>query len=70
MGDFMSGNKVGAAKAKLTNTAKDPDYYTKLAIKGGSTPTTKPKGFAALDNAKRQEISASGGKAPRRRKQK
>jgi general stress protein YciG len=42
----MAGTKLGGKKVAIANKAKDPDYYIKLGAMGGSTPTSKPKGFA------------------------
>lgn len=43
----MAGTSSGAKKARDANLAKDPNYYSKMGSKGGSTITKEPKGFAA-----------------------
>lgn len=50
-------NKIGDAhKAKY-----GPDYYAKIGAIGGKTPTSRPKGLAALSPERRREISRLGG---------
>lgn len=39
----MSGTKIGAAKARDANLAKDPDYYKNIGKKGGMVHS--PGGF-------------------------
>lgn len=41
----MGQTKEGAAKARLTNLAKNPNYYKELASSGGRVKGVK-KGFA------------------------
>jgi len=65
----MSGNRSGGLKAKQTLLKKDPDFYKNIGAKGGKTPTTKPKGFAANPELARAS-GAKGGKVSRRRAKK
>lgn len=61
----MAGNITGGKKAAAKNLAKDPNFYKEIGRKGGSAPTTKPKGFAA--NPELARISGQkGGKISRR----
>lgn len=57
----MAGTKSGALRAKETNMARDPDFYKKMGAKGGSSPKTRPSGFATMDKERLLEISAKGG---------
>lgn len=43
--------------------AEDPDYFRKMGQKGGSTPKTKPSGFAAMTREQRIEAGRKGGAA-------
>lgn len=58
----MAGTPAGGRKAKLTNLARyGEDFYRNMGRKGGRTPTTKPKGFAA----NRELARIAGAKAGR-----
>jgi general stress protein YciG len=66
----MSGNKIGAAKAKAKLLERDPDYFKNLGKLGGSKTMAqgaKPKGFAA-DPEKASEWGKIGGQISRRGK--
>lgn len=44
----MAGTREGGIKACETNRKRNgDDFYARIGAKGGSTPTVKPKGFAA-----------------------
>lgn len=44
----MAGTKAGGKKCAATNKRKyGENWYAKIGKKGGLTPTTAPKGFAA-----------------------
>lgn len=44
----MAGTIAGGLKASETNRKRHgADFYARIGAKGGSTPTVKPKGFAA-----------------------
>lgn len=44
----MAGTREGGLKAcETTRKRNGEDFYARIGAKGGSTPTTKPKGFAA-----------------------
>lgn len=65
----MAGNWLGGLKAKQTILERDPDFYRKIGAKGGKTPTTRPKGFAA--NPELARVSGiKGGTVSRRRSKK
>jgi general stress protein YciG len=54
----MAGTKEGGQLTRETNLAKyGKDYYQKLGAKGGSTKTSRPKGFAAMS---KEKVSAAG----------
>lgn len=62
----MAGNKLGGKKA--AQTIKDrygDDFYSQIGAKGGSKPTDKPKGFAAMTPERRRELGIKGGNASR-----
>lgn len=64
----MAGTAIGGAKARGTN--KEPygtDFYKRQGAKGGSTPTTKPKGFAAMSPEKRKAAGQKGGSRGKRK---
>jgi general stress protein YciG len=56
----MPGNAEGARKGRDTNLKKDPDYYKKIASKGGKSH--KRGGFAS------QNIGKDGLTGPERAK--
>ena len=65
----MPGTKVGGQKAKETNKNKyGEDFYVRIGAMGGSTKTTKPKGYAAMPEWKRQAAGKAGGKKSRKNK--
>jgi len=41
----MAGTKIGGAKARAKNLARDPDFYSKIGKRGGKNSTTG--GFAS-----------------------
>lgn len=56
----MPGTKLGGQRAAETNKAKyGKDFYRNIGQKGGSTPTTQLKGFAA--NKKLARIAGKKG---------
>ena len=62
----MAGTVEGGKKAAIKNKEKNgKDFYKELGRKGGSTPTKKPKGFAANPDLARK-VGAKGGKISRR----
>lgn len=62
----MSGTKVGGTKAARTNRERHGgDFYARIGRKGGSTFTTKAKGFAA-NPALAKVVGAIGGKKSKR----
>lgn len=64
----MAGTKAGAAKAAATNRERHgADFYRSIGSRGGSAPTTRPKGFAADPNRARI-AGAAGGRISRRTK--
>lgn len=65
----MAGNKIGGAKSRDKNLAKDPDFYKKIGHKGGSKKTDKLKGFAA-DHERARIAGARGGRISKRGKAK
>lgn len=59
--------KAGSIKAIRTIKERHgEDYFSKIGSKGGKTPTTKPKGFAALTPEQRTAVSKKGGAAGKR----
>lgn len=62
----MSGTKSGAAKARETLLARDPDFFKKVGSKGGKAPHKYPRGFAALTPEQRAEWGRKGGTLSRR----
>lgn len=59
----MAGTKEGAQRTRDTNYEKyGPDFYANIGSKGGSTPTKRPKGFAAMSEEKRRAAGAKGGR--------
>ena len=64
----MPGTAEGAKKAVETVKArKGDDFYREIGKKGGSTPTDKPKGWAAATPEQRKEWGAAGGRKSKRR---
>lgn len=62
----MSGTRLGGIKSRETNYKRNGrDFYQRIGHIGGSTFTTKPKGFAA-NPALAKLAGAKGGKASRR----
>lgn len=62
----MPGSVSGGRKAAATNKEKyGEDFYKKMGKKGGSTPTSKPKGFATNPELART-AGAKGGSISRR----
>ena len=58
----MAGTPEGAAKARATILAKDPDFYQKIGSKSWSDPDrSRETGFAVLDKETHIEISKKGG---------
>jgi len=64
----LSTRQIGGIKAAATNRSKDPMFYIKIGAKGGATPTTKKKGFAAQPREVVQAVGRRGGSAPRKTK--
>jgi hypothetical protein len=63
----MAGTQVGGKKAGETNKKKyGEDFYKRIGSLGGQTETTKPKGFAAMPEWKRQAAGKAGGKKSRK----
>lgn len=60
----MSGTKVGAKKAALTNLAKDPDFFRKIGRIGGKNGHTG--GFASMTHEQVSECGRKGGRISRR----
>lgn len=61
----MAGNREGGKKAAAKNLQKNPNFYKDIGRKGGSTPTKKPKGFAANPELARI-VGQKGGRISRR----
>jgi general stress protein YciG len=56
----MSGTKEGSAKAAATNIRRHgKDFYKRIGHLGGSSPKTRPAGFATMS---REAVSAAGRK--------
>lgn len=65
----MSGTKTGGLLAAETNKLRHgQDFYQRIAKIGGQTPTSRPKGFAAMSPEKRKESGAKGGRVSKRTK--
>lgn len=63
----MAGTQAGGRKARETNRQRHgEDFYNNIGAKGGSKPTNKPKGFAAMDRAKFLDASRRGGVTSRK----
>jgi len=59
----MAGNKEGAAKAKQTILAKNPNFYKEIGALSWSDPNRSHEtGFANLDEVTHRELSSKGGK--------
>lgn len=59
----MSGTRKGGKAAARTNMKKyGPDFYSEIGRIGGSTKTSKPKGFAAMPREKVIAAGRKGGK--------
>jgi len=64
----MPGTVEGGLKAVETNKQRHgADFYKRIGSKGGKSPTTKPKGFAAMTPEKRAEAGARGGRVSKRK---
>ena len=64
----MPGTKAGGLKAASTNRERHgADFYRSIGSRGGSAPTTKPKGFAA-NPLRAREAGRRGGLISRRTK--
>jgi general stress protein YciG len=64
----MPGTIEGAAKASNTNRRRyGADYYKRIGKKGGTSPKSKPSGFAAMPKEFRIECGKKGGAVSRRR---
>lgn len=58
----MAGNTTGAAKAKQTILAKNPDFYKEIGALSWSDPSRSHEtGFAKIDKETHREISKKGG---------
>lgn len=67
----MAGTKLGGLKAHKTNLERHgKDYYARIGHLGGTTPSNKPKGFAAMPTEKVQAAGRKGGKISKRGKTK
>lgn len=65
----MSATIAGGKKAAISNKERyGEDFYSKIGKKGGSTPTTKPKGYAAMTPEQRREAGKKGGSVSKRGK--
>jgi uncharacterized protein len=62
---YISGSKIGGAKAKAKLLAKDPDYYKKLGAKGGKATSGYAFGHGKVNPS---EAGRKGGATPRRKK--
>lgn len=62
----MAGTLTGGKRAAAKNLAADPDFYKKIGKIGGTTKTSTPKGFAAMDKAKVRAAGKLGGTISRR----
>lgn len=64
MGQTSRGAKKGVATIKAKY---GKNFYRNLGRLGGSTPTDKPKGFAAMPRERIQEIArnSGGGRKPK-----
>lgn len=63
----MAGTRIGGLKAAAVNKKNDPLFYKKIGTKGGTTPTTKLKGFAS-DRKRASEAGRKGGQISRRKR--
>lgn len=52
----MAGTYEGGIRARDTNLKKDPNFYKKVGKLGGSTPKTRPSGFAYLKSIGREDL--------------
>lgn len=65
----MGGTKEGGYKAMTTNTSRyGADFYKRIGHIGGSSPKTKPAGFAAMPRWKRVAAGKKGGAISVRKK--
>jgi hypothetical protein len=65
----MPGTKEGSARAAATNIRRyGKDFYKRIGHLGGSSPKTKPSGFAAMPRWKRVAASKKGGAISVRKK--
>jgi uncharacterized protein len=62
---YISGSKIGGARAKAKLLAKDPDYYKKLGKKGGQATSGYAFGHGKVNPS---EAGRKGGATPRRKK--
>ena len=64
----MAGTTIGRQKTKETMIKKlgseeaYKEYMRSISARGGKTPPTKPRGFAAMSKGKLQEIARKGGR--------
>jgi general stress protein YciG len=66
----MSGTKEGGARAAATNMARHGnDFYKRIGTKGGSSPKTRPAGFA-VNRELARVAGCKGGLISRRGKSK
>lgn len=61
----MAGTRIGGLKAAAKNTAKDPDFYSRIGSVGGKNGHTG--GFYA-DRELARRAGAKGGSVSKRRK--
>ena len=65
----MSSTVSGGKLAAITNKKLyGKDFYKRIGRLGGSTPCTKPSGFAAMSRERVSEIGRKGGRISRRGK--
>lgn len=65
----MSATVAGGKAAAETNKRLyGEDFYKKIGSKGGSAPTTRLKGYAAMSPEKRREAGKKGGSRSKRGK--
>ena len=65
----MAGTREGGLSTARTIAERHgSDFYKNIGVLGGSTPTSKPKGFAANKEMAREAGSIGGKKSKRGKK--